>query len=135
MTTKIKEYADQLAAAEATGIGIDPLSERDNELTVNDAYSIQLENIHRKLEQGHKIVGKKIGLTSLAMQTLLGVNEPDYGHLLDSMVIENGGRVSIEKTLQPKVEAEIAFVLKKTFKGQMLRHWMFYKQLNILSLH
>lgn len=117
MTTKIKDYAEQLATAESKRIGIAPLSEMDDELTVNDAYAIQLENIHKKLEQGHKIVGKKIGLTSLAMQTLLGVNEPDYGHLLDSMVVENGGRISIEKTLQPKVEAEIAFVLKKDLRG------------------
>ena len=51
------------------------------------------------------------------MQNLLGVGEPDYGHLLDSMVVENGGRISIEDVLQPKVEAEIAFILKKELRG------------------
>jgi len=117
MTSKIKEYANQLTIAETTRIGISPLSEADSSLTVDEAYAIQLENIQRKVEEGHRIVGKKIGLTSKAMQTLLGVNEPDYGHLLDSMVIENGGRVNIDKVLQPRVEAEIAFVLKRDLKG------------------
>lgn len=60
---------------------------------------------------------KKIGLTSLAMQKLLGVDEPDYGHLLDYMVVENGGSISMKKVLQPRVEAEIAFILKKELKG------------------
>ena len=53
------------------------------------------------------------------MQTLLGVDEPDYGHLLDSMVVENGSAIMMEKVLQPKVEAEIAFVLKKDLRDQM----------------
>lgn len=65
-------------------------------------------------------LGKKIGLTSLAMQNLLGVDEPDYGHLLDSMVVENGGFISTEKVVQPKVEAEIAFILKKELRGSNL---------------
>ncbi len=117
MMSKIEEFANQLATAEETRIGIAPLSETDATLTVNEAYAIQLENINRKVEEGQRIVGKKIGLTSKAMQTLLGVNEPDYGHLLDSMVVENGGRVNIEKVLQPRVEAEIAFVLKHDLQG------------------
>ena len=117
MTNKVKQYAEQLAAAESTRVGIPPLTAADSDLTVKDAYYIQLENIQRKLEEGHRIVGKKIGLTSLAMQKLLGVGEPDYGHLLDSMVVENGGSISIEQVLQPKVEAEIAFILKEDLRG------------------
>ncbi|MEW9050108.1 MAG: fumarylacetoacetate hydrolase family protein [Neobacillus sp.] len=117
MTNKIKQFAEQLAEAESTRIGISPLSSVDPELTIKEAYSIQLENIQRKVAEGQTIVGKKIGLTSLAMQRLLGVNEPDYGHLLDGMVVENGGHISIEHVLQPKVEAEIAFILKKELRG------------------
>lgn len=117
MTSKITEYANQLAKAETSRIGMSPLSEIDSSLTLQDAYAIQLQNIQRKVEEGHQIVGKKIGLTSKAMQTLLGVDEPDYGHLLDCMVVENGGRVDLDKVLQPKVEAEIAFVLKRDLKG------------------
>jgi 2-keto-4-pentenoate hydratase len=117
MTNKIKQFAELLAEAESTRIGISPLSSVDPELTIKEAYSIQLENIQRKVAEGQTIVGKKIGLTSLAMQRLLGVNEPDYGHLLDGMVVENGGHISIEHVLQPKVEAEIAFILKKELRG------------------
>jgi 2-keto-4-pentenoate hydratase len=120
VTNKVKEYADILAEAETTRVGIAPLTSTDSDLTVKEAYNIQLENIHKKVLKGQKIVGKKIGLTSLAMQTLLGVDEPDYGHLLDTMVIENGGRISIEQVLQPKVEAEIAFILKKDLRGPNL---------------
>lgn len=117
MGANIKQYAVQLAEAEFSGTGVLPITSDNAGLTIEEAYQIQLENIKRKVESGQKIVGKKIGLTSLAMQRLLGVDEPDYGHLLDSMVVENGGAVSIEKVLQPKVEAEIAFVLKKELKG------------------
>jgi len=117
MGANIKQYAAQLEGAEFSGNGVLPITSDNAGLTVEEAYQIQLENIKRKIERGKKIVGKKIGLTSLAMQRLLGVDEPDYGHLLDSMVVENGGKISIEKVLQPKVEAEIAFVLKKELKG------------------
>lgn len=117
LTNKINDLAKLLEEAEKTGVGILPLTSQDKELTVKEAYQIQLKNIEKKLAQGQKIVGKKIGLTSLAMQKLLGVGEPDYGHLLDSMVIENGGTVPLKKVLQPKVEAEIAFILKQELKG------------------
>ncbi|WP_102271740.1 2-keto-4-pentenoate hydratase [Cytobacillus massiliigabonensis] len=117
MTTQIKQFADQLAEAESTCTGITPITSINPGLTIEDAYKIQLENIYDKVEHGQKIIGKKIGLTSIAMQQLLGVDEPDYGHLLDSMVIENGGKISIKKVLQPKVEAEIAFILRKELRG------------------
>jgi 2-keto-4-pentenoate hydratase len=117
VTNKIKEYAALLADAEKTGVGTNPLTILAPSLSVTEAYHIQLENIQMKVEQGQKIIGKKIGLTSLAMQKLLGVDEPDYGHLLDSMEVTNGGTISIEKVLQPKVEAELAFVLKKDLIG------------------
>ena len=84
---------------------------------MDEAYYIQLENIKKKLSEGQKIVGKKIGLTSVAVQKMLGVDEPDYGHLLDSMVVENGGTIDTKTMLQPKIEGEIAFILKKDLKG------------------
>jgi 2-keto-4-pentenoate hydratase len=115
--TKIQDFAAQLAQAEATKVGIDPLIVSDPEITVDEAYYIQLENIKKKLEAGQKIVGKKIGLTSVAVQKMLGVDEPDYGHLLDTMVVENGGTIDTKDMLQPKVEGEIAFILKKDLKG------------------
>jgi 2-keto-4-pentenoate hydratase len=115
--TKIQDFAAQLAQAEATKVGIDPLIVSDPEITVDEAYYIQLENIKKKLEAGQKIVGKKIGLTSVAVQKMLGVDEPDYGHLLDTMVVENGGTIDTKDMLQPKIEGEIAFILKKDLKG------------------
>ena len=115
--SKIEKFAAQLLEAETTHVGIDPITVVDPEITVDEAYYIQLENIKKKVNEGQKIVGKKIGLTSVAVQNLLGVDEPDYGHLLDSMVVENGGTIDTKDMLQPKIEGEIAFVLKKDLKG------------------
>ena len=114
---KAQAFADHLAMAEQTGQGVEPLTILDPALTIEEAYAVQLVTIQRKVSEGQKIVGKKIGLTSLAMQKLLGVDQPDYGHLLDGMVVQNRGEISFERVLQPKVEAEIAFVLKKDLTG------------------
>jgi len=113
----LSKYATELYEAETSGIGISPISASLPNLSTEEAYSIQLENINRKQKEGHKVVGKKIGLTSKAMQQLLGVNEPDYGHLLDSMNIGNGEQLSFDKVMQPKVEGEIAFILKHELRG------------------
>ncbi|UOF92949.1 2-keto-4-pentenoate hydratase [Fodinisporobacter ferrooxydans] len=110
-------FADHLAKAEADRRGVAPLTELDREITVQQAYQVQLLTIQRKMEQGQRIVGKKIGLTSLAMQKLLGVDQPDYGHLLDEMAVDANGEIPFSRVLQPKVEAEIAFVLKKDLTG------------------
>lgn len=110
-------FANQLLQAEQERVGIAALTEQNTSFTTQDAYAVQLEIIKHKLAQGQTVVGKKIGLTSLAMQQLLGVDEPDYGHLLDEMVVENGTELSFDRVMQPKVEAEIAFVLKKDLKG------------------
>lgn len=117
MSSKIQRFATKLAEAEISRVGIEPITYTDPDITINEAYHIQLENIKNKVNEGSKIVGKKIGLTSVAVQKLLGVNEPDYGHLLDTMVIENGGTISCENMIHPKVEGEIAFILKHDLKG------------------
>lgn len=109
--------ADRLGEAERTRIGTSPVTAEHPEITVQMAYAVQLETIRRKVNEGKRIIGKKIGLTSLAMQKLLGVDQPDYGHLLDSMVIENGGHIPQSLVMQPRVEAEIAFILKKNLSG------------------
>jgi 2-keto-4-pentenoate hydratase len=114
---KIVRFADHLAQAELEGRGVQPLTQLDANLTIEEAYQVQLLTIQRKVEAGQRVVGKKIGLTSLAMQKLLGVDQPDYGHLLDGMVVENGGSIPWARVLQPRVEAEIAFVLKKDLVG------------------
>jgi 2-keto-4-pentenoate hydratase len=117
LISKIEKFAAQLIEAEQTRVGMDPLTTSDPEISIDEAYYIQLQNIKKKLVEGQKIVGKKIGLTSVAVQKMLGVDEPDYGHLLDSMVVENGGTIDIKTMLQPKIEGEIAFILKKDLKG------------------
>jgi 2-keto-4-pentenoate hydratase len=114
---KIIRYADHLAQAVQTRTGVAPLTAIDSELSIEEAYQVQLLTIGRQLKSGGRVIGKKIGLTSLVMQKLLGVDQPDYGHLLDSMVVENGGAIPFRRVLQPKVEAEIAFVLKKDLMG------------------
>ena len=86
------------------------------DLSVEEAYQVQLRAIEQKVQEGQRIVGKKIGLTSVAMQELLGVDQPDYGHLLDSMEISNNGMISLDHLFQPKIEGEIAFVLSKDLK-------------------
>ncbi len=73
-----------------------PLTERDQRLTVEDAYQIQLETVKSKLEEGKRIIGKKVGLTSVAMQKMLNVDEPDYGHLFDDMQLDSGATVKID---------------------------------------
>lgn len=114
---KITRLADHLAEASRGGVGVAPITAIDPLISVEEAYHVQLTTIRRKVNAGACITGKKIGLTSLAMQTLLGVDQPDYGHLLDSMVVENNGELSFANVLQPKVEAEIAFLLKRDLTG------------------
>ncbi len=113
-----KAIAEDLYKAEITGTSITALTDTYPGLTIEDAYAIQLDGVAiRCTRDGRKVVGKKIGLTSLAMQKLLGVNEPDYGHLLDHMFVREGEPVACSGLLLPKVEAEVAFVLKRTLRG------------------
>ncbi|MDK2867110.1 MAG: 2-keto-4-pentenoate hydratase [Clostridiales bacterium] len=112
---KIAQLAMLLRQAEIEVNPIDPLSETDS-LQEADSYEIQKINIDAKCAEGMKIVGKKIGLTSKPMQDMFGVNTPDFGYLLDTMISENGEFES-DKLLQPRVEAEIAFVLKEDLMG------------------
>jgi len=117
VSEKIKQYATQLLTAEKTMQSIIPLTESDASLSIKDAYEIQLETVKMKLDEGRHVVGKKVGLTSVAMQKMLNVDEPDYGHLLDDMVFENEAIVEVTSMLSPKIEAEIGFVLGEDLVG------------------
>lgn len=114
--SRYKELADALKNAEKSCLAIDQIIKSNPDLEIKDAYKIQLINIDAELEDGKKITGKKIGLTSLAMQNLLGVDQPDFGHLLDSMEIQNN-TIERKTMLQPRAEGEIAFVLKEDLVG------------------
>ncbi|SFE38476.1 2-keto-4-pentenoate hydratase [Lentibacillus persicus] len=112
-----KQLAAHLAKAWEEHVGVQPVTELDPGLSIDEAYHVQLETIDNRTRDGEYITGKKIGLTSKAMQEMLGVDEPDYGHLLNKMEIGSDGTVSANQVLQPKVEGEIAFVLKEDLKG------------------
>lgn len=117
MTVMSVELAAELLEAEESRQGIAPLTDRNLDLTVEDAYQIQLEMVKMKLAEGRIIIGKKVGLTSVAMQKMLGVEEPDYGHLFDDMELKNGATVKVDSMISPKVEAEIGFVLADDLVG------------------
>lgn len=114
---EITQLSQELLAAEENRTPVDPLTERFPGISVADAYGIQLAVIKTKLGRGEVVVGKKIGLTSRVMQEMYNVREADYGHLLNSGVLLEGQPVSVNELIQPRLEAEICFVLKDDLKG------------------
>ena len=83
-----------------------------------DAYEIQLINIRQRVAEGARVVGHKVGLSSKAMQEMMGVDEPDYGHLLDEMEVFEDRPVPAGKYLYPRVEVEVGFVLADDLPGE-----------------
>ena len=112
-----KKLADMLWDAEEKRVQIPRLTELYPEMTVEDAYRIQLENVGRRLSAGEKLIGMKIGLTSQGMQKLLNVDVPDYGHLFAGMLLPEGQACRASSLIQPKVEGELSFCLNRTLKG------------------
>lgn len=108
---QLEDLATNLRTARDNATDVPPPTEVHPELTIPQAYRVQSINRARDLEDGHRIVGHKIGLTSLAMQKQLGVDEPDYGYLTDRMVIADGGTVPHSRFVAPRAEPEIAFRL------------------------
>ncbi len=109
--------ADILIAAERDRKQAKQLSSAWPKITFADAYAISSEVNQRRLAAGAKLVGYKVGLTSKAMQRSSQINEPDYGYLLDQMMIADGGRVPRDQYCIPRIEVELAFVLGKPLKG------------------
>lgn len=112
------QIADDLARAEATAVGIDPPTASHPGLDVVDAYEIQLINIRRRLDAGAKVAGHKVGLASEAMQKMMGVDEPDYGHLLDDMQYFEGKPIDFSALCIPRVEVEVGFILGDDLPGE-----------------
>jgi len=112
-----KKYARLLCEAEMNQRQIGRITDVEPDMTVADAYAIQLENVKRRVENGEKVIGMKIGLTSQGMQKLLNVDLPDYGHLFDNMLLTEGQPCKAAELIQPKVEGELSFVIGKTLKG------------------
>ncbi|MBF6332732.1 2-keto-4-pentenoate hydratase [Nocardia transvalensis] len=111
------ELAAELAAAERERVPVDPLVARHPEIDVVDAYEIQLINIRRRVDGGATVVGHKVGLSSKAMQQMMGVDEPDYGHLLAEMQVFSDVPVDTSRYLYPRVEVEVGFVLGADLPG------------------
>lgn len=109
--------AEALFAAERSRTQIGLLSLKHPAMTMDDAYRVQAALVERRRAAGRRVVGWKIGLTSKAMQSALGIDTPDSGVLFDDMVFEDGATVPAGRFIQPRVEAEIAFVMKAPLTG------------------
>ncbi len=117
-SAKINALGDELYNALRSQQSIAPLTEREPDITIDDAYYISLRMLNRRQEDGEKVVGKKIGVTSKVVQEMLGVHQPDFGFLTDGMTFANGAKVPVAGHLiSPRAEAEIGFRLKKDLQG------------------
>jgi len=114
---KIDYYGRELFDALTHRTTVQPLIEREPEMTIEDAYAIQQVMIAHRLRAGESIIGKKIGVTSKAVQQMINVNQPDFGQLTSDMLYREGQTVSLSGLIQPKAEAEVAFVLKEDLVG------------------
>lgn len=115
--TLISGLGDDLYQALTAGRTIPNLRDRAQSITNEDAYRIQARMIEQRLLAGETVVGKKIGVTSKAVQNMLGVFEPDFGILTSGMVFPDGAEIPAGTLIQPKAEGEIAFVLKRDLIG------------------
>ena len=114
---KIEQYGEELYQAFVERRPVTPLVSREPEMTIEDAYRVQEAFVAHRLAAGETIVGKKIGATSRPVQEMLGVYQPDFGMLTSNMVYQEGDTVDLSQMIQPKAEAELAFVLKEDLKG------------------
>ncbi|CAL9610146.1 2-hydroxyhexa-2,4-dienoate hydratase [Nocardiopsis dassonvillei] len=112
-----QEIARTLREAQARVRPVEPPSRARPGLDTADAYAVQLHNIALRLGGGARTVGYKVGLTSAVVQELLGVGEPDFGHLLDDMLIEDGGTAEASRYCAPRVEPEICFRIARGLRG------------------
>lgn len=117
MREDVFAVANALFEAEKTGTQIGLLTKANPEMDMEDAYRVQSALVDHKLGAGRKIIGWKIGLTSKAMQDALKIDIPDSGILFDDMLFENGATIPKGRFIQPRIEAEIAFIMKEDLKG------------------
>lgn len=115
-----QHYAKILRTAYAERTTCSPLRDEIGVENLDFAYEIQAINNDLLIQKGARVTGRKIGLTSEAVQKQLGVDQPDFGILLDTMEVLNGGSISMSELMQPKVEAEIAFVLGKDLPNRKI---------------
>jgi 2-oxopent-4-enoate/cis-2-oxohex-4-enoate hydratase len=114
---KIEHFGDELYQALVSRTPVDPLTDREPGITLEDAYRIQLRMIQRRLDAGETIVGKKIGVTSKVVMDMLKVNQPDFGQMTSGMVFNEGEAIRADAMIAPRAEAEVAFILKRDLMG------------------
>ena len=114
---QVEQVSNELIEAEKSCSPIEPLTDRFENVSYEDAYAIQLKTFDTKVKAGAVIVGKKIGLTSRAMQDQFGIREPDYGIIIDKMVAREGQSIPVSSLILPRIEPELAFLLKEDLKG------------------
>lgn len=118
MDTKIvAELGREIYLAEQQARPFEPLSQRHPDLDPSSAYAVQEEYVRLRTAHGARLVGRKIGCTSKAIQDLFGIETPDYGHLFDDMVVPAGGSIATSELIAPMVEPEITFVLGHDLRG------------------
>lgn len=115
--TVLDAVAEELLAAYHTLVPVAPLRNRVEGITLQDAYRIQSAQLDRHTSAGRVLAGRKVGLTSLAMQRQLGVDSPDFGFFFEDMVHHDEARIPANHFIQPKVEPELGFVLKDSLRG------------------
>ena len=113
----IQKLARQLYEARKNRVQLRHFSTRYPQMTIEDGYTIQREWVKLEIADGHVIKGRKIGLTSRAMQQASQINEPDYAPLMDDMFFDTGSEIPVERFIAPRVEVELAFVLDAPLKG------------------
>jgi 2-keto-4-pentenoate hydratase len=121
MSALNSDLAERLRNAYTSG-AVPPLRDGLAPTDAAGAYSVQALNTAYWVSQGRRIIGRKVGLTAKAVQQQLGVDQPDFGVLFDDMEIENGGVLLASRTLQPKAEAEIAFILSSDITDPDVTH-------------
>lgn len=115
---RLEALGDELYEALRTRRAIDPLTEREAGLSIDDAYFVSMRMLERRKADGERVIGKKIGVTSKSVQAMLDVHQPDFGYLTDAMLCANGADVPVsEQLIAPRAEGEVAFLLKHDLSG------------------
>src|SRR4029453_6193043 len=116
----IESVASRLRGAAESGNPIAPIRDELSSGGVQAAYKVQDANTEHAIKQGRRLVGRKVGLTSKSVQKQLGVDSPDFGMLFADMQFNDGEEVPLAKVMQPKVEAEVAFVLDRDLTNEQV---------------
>jgi 2-oxopent-4-enoate/cis-2-oxohex-4-enoate hydratase len=114
---KAEQFGEKLYRALRDRSPVSPLIKTDDSLTIDDAYAISLAFLSHRRKDGERVVGKKIGVTSKAVQDMLGVHQPDFGFLTDWMQVDGEIDVEAKGLIAPRAEAEIAFILAEDLNG------------------